>query len=122
MTTATGDEAYCYLTTTGRVTGRPHTIEIWFALVGRTVLLMAGGGDGADWVQNLRADPHVTVRFGREDADELPGVARLVASPSEEDALARRLLPAKYAPEYSGDLGGWARSALVVTVDLAAPA
>src|SRR5690606_17915662 len=23
-------EPYCYLTTTGRVTGRPHTIEIWF--------------------------------------------------------------------------------------------
>jgi hypothetical protein len=26
------DEEFCYLTTTGRVTGRPHEIEIWFAL------------------------------------------------------------------------------------------
>jgi hypothetical protein len=25
-------EAFCYLTTTGRRTGRAHTIEIWFAL------------------------------------------------------------------------------------------
>jgi hypothetical protein len=24
-------QAFCYLTTTGRVSGRPHTIEIWFA-------------------------------------------------------------------------------------------
>jgi len=25
-------EAFCYLTTTGRRTGRLHTIEMWFAL------------------------------------------------------------------------------------------
>ena len=25
-------EQYCYLTTTGRVSGRPHEIEIWFAV------------------------------------------------------------------------------------------
>ena len=24
-------EQFCYLTTTGRVTGRPHEVEIWFA-------------------------------------------------------------------------------------------
>ena len=29
---ALAGETYCYLTTTGRVTGKPHTIEIWFAL------------------------------------------------------------------------------------------
>lgn len=26
------DETFRYLTTTGRISGRPHTIEIWFAL------------------------------------------------------------------------------------------
>jgi hypothetical protein len=30
-------EQYCYLTTTGRVTAKPHTIEIWFALEGSTL-------------------------------------------------------------------------------------
>ncbi len=25
-------ESYCYLTTTGRKSGEPRTIEIWFAL------------------------------------------------------------------------------------------
>jgi hypothetical protein len=29
-----GAEPFCYLTTVGRVSGRPHTIEIWFALDG----------------------------------------------------------------------------------------
>jgi hypothetical protein len=31
------DLDYCYVTTTGRRTGSPHTIEIWFALHEDTV-------------------------------------------------------------------------------------
>jgi hypothetical protein len=34
-------EDFCYLTTTGRVTGRPHTIEIWFALEGGTLYTLS---------------------------------------------------------------------------------
>ena len=49
--------AFCYLTTRGRRTGRPHTIEIWFVAVGATAYLMAGGRDRSDWVRNLMADP-----------------------------------------------------------------
>ena len=36
-----GGQPDCYLTTTGRVSGRPHTIEIWFALQDRTLYLFA---------------------------------------------------------------------------------
>ena len=36
------DADFCYLTTTGRVSGRPHTIEIWFAVQGDAIYLMAG--------------------------------------------------------------------------------
>ncbi len=32
------DEEYCYLTTIGRVTGKPHEIEIWFGLNDKTHL------------------------------------------------------------------------------------
>ena len=38
----------------------------------------------------------------------------------EEDAMARRLLPEKYAPRYSGDLEDWRRRALPIAVDLQA--
>ncbi len=37
------DDDFCYLTTRGRVSGRPHEIEIWFALEGRTLYLLSGG-------------------------------------------------------------------------------
>ena len=111
-----GDD-YCYLTTTGRVSGRPHTIEIWFALVGRTLYLLAGSGERADWVRNARREPAVRLRLGEQD---YPALAR-VAPPGEEDALARRLLFEKYQPRYQGDLTEWARDALPVALDLGDP-
>jgi deazaflavin-dependent oxidoreductase (nitroreductase family) len=110
-----GDEDFCYLTTVGRVTGSPHTIEIWFGLVGESVYLLSGGGDRSDWVRNILRTPGVTV----EIADRtLGGRARIVTDP-EEDEAARDLLVAKYQPGYGGDLTNWRRRALVVAVDLA---
>jgi deazaflavin-dependent oxidoreductase (nitroreductase family) len=111
-------EAFCYLTTTGRVSGRPHTIEIWFALNGSTLYMLSGNGPHrrADWVRNLMKTPDVTVRIGDR---EFSGSARVIEG-GEEDALARRLLLEKYEPTYSGDLSDWGRTALPVAVDLEA--
>ena len=47
------DADFCYLTTTGRVSGRPHTIEIWFAVQGDAIYLMAGSRHRADLVRNI---------------------------------------------------------------------
>jgi deazaflavin-dependent oxidoreductase (nitroreductase family) len=58
-------EDYCYLTTTGRVSGRPHEIEIWFGLQNSTLYLLSGGGEASDWVKNLLKNPSVTVRIGK---------------------------------------------------------
>ena len=107
------DEEYCYLTTTGRVTGGPHEIEIWFALRGSTLYMLSGGGDRADWVKNLRQNPQVTVRI---NGDVFEGRAREPAD-GEEDDLARRLLVEKYE-KVPGRLAAWRRSALPVVVDL----
>lgn len=102
----------------GRVTGRPHTIEIWFGLSGRTLYILSGNGprQRADWVRNLMKTPEVSVRIGDR---EFAGRGRAVHE-AEEDALARRLLLAKYEPTYSGDLGEWGRTALPVAIDFAA--
>jgi deazaflavin-dependent oxidoreductase (nitroreductase family) len=114
---ALSGEDYCYLTTTGRVTGRPHEVEMWFDLgpEGRTLYMLAGGGDRADWVKNLRRDPVVAVRLGSE---RFEGRARVVTDP-EEDELARRLLVEKYERN-PGSLMDWGRTALPVAIDLTA--
>ena len=108
--------AFCYLTTTGRRTGRPHTIVIWFVVVGATAYLMAGGRDRADWVRNLMADAAVTLRVG---AESWAASGRVVQDGTPEDAEARRLMLAKYSTPGTGDLESWGRSALVVAIDVA---
>ena len=112
------DAQFCYLTTTGRVSGRPHTIEIWFARQDATLYLLSGGGDRADWVRNLRRRPEVEVRIGRRHGRAVQGRARALDPGTPEDELARDLLVAKYQPGYGGDLSGWRRSSLPVAVDL----
>lgn len=105
---------YGYLTTTGRVTGEPHTVEIWFAVEGDTVYLLSGSGGHSDWCRNLRQDPAVTFRVRTE---ELPGTAREVTDPGE-DAKARDLVTGKYQPGYGGDLTSWKRASAVFAIDL----
>src|SRR5215210_430323 len=111
---ALSGEDFCYLTTVGRVTGRPHTIEMWFALDDQTLYMLSGGRDGSDWVKNLRRTPEVTVRIAGE---RFEGRARAVEDP-REDELARSLLIEKYEST-PGSLSNWRRTALPVAVDLA---
>jgi deazaflavin-dependent oxidoreductase (nitroreductase family) len=108
------DESYCYLTTTGRVSGEPREIEIWFGLEGTTLYMLSGGRDRSDWVKNLMREPCVAVRIADRSFD---GRARLVDDP-DEDGLARRLLFEKYSPGYSGDLADWRARSLPIAVDL----
>jgi deazaflavin-dependent oxidoreductase (nitroreductase family) len=108
------DEDFCYLTTVGRVSGRPHEIEIWFAIESNSLYMLSGGRDRSDWVKNLRRNPEVTVRLAGEYFE---GQARLVES-EEEDELARRLLVEKYEHN-PGSLATWRRTALPIAVDLA---
>lgn len=108
------DLDFCYVTTVGRVTGKEHTIEIWFAVSDDTAYILAGAGYTSDWVKNAKRHPEVAVRIGTKT---FRGRARIVED-NDEDALARRLLLEKYGPRYSGDLDDWGRSALPVAIDL----
>lgn len=110
---STADLDHLYLTTTGRHTGRPHRIEIWFALVDGVAYLLSGGRDRSDWVRNLTVSPEVVVEIGGERRTR---IARVVTDPAE-DELARRAIVDKYAPRYRGDLGEWGRTSLVVAID-----
>ena len=118
-----GDADFCYLTTTGRVTGDRHTVELWFAIAGPTLFLMHEGSVArplSDWIRNLARDPAVTVRLAARDATEFSAQARLVDPASAEDRLGRDLLVQKYRSRWSGDLTSWGRNGVVVAIDLPA--
>ncbi len=109
-------EDFCYLTTTGRKSGRPHEIEIWFAIQSGTLFMLSGGGDAADWVKNIKADRQVRVRINSQNAALH---ARVVRPGTTEDQLARELLDRKYMGWRAGKkLSSWARNALPVAIDL----
>lgn len=108
-------EEYCYLTTKGRNTGKPHEIEIWFGVNGNSIYLLSGGGDGSDWVKNLRVDPNVMVRIGKQT---FKGTARIVRN-IEEESMARPMLAAKYQGWKEGEpMSEWGKTALVVGIEL----
>jgi deazaflavin-dependent oxidoreductase (nitroreductase family) len=109
-------EPYCYLTTTGRTTGDPHEIEIWFTAIGRSLYLISGGLDGSDWVKNLVARPLASVRVG---ASTYPVSGRVPVHPGEERTTAVAHLYRKYGDQVSGSLDDWQRDGFIVALDTA---
>ena len=108
------NEEYCYLTTTGRKSGNPHEIEIWFGAQGNSLYLLSGGGDDSDWVKNMRVNPNVTVRIAKYN---FIGVARII-NEEKEATIARHMLAGKYQGWKEGrQLSDWAKTALVVAID-----
>ena len=113
--TSLKDEAYCYLTTVGRISGNPHEIEIWFGIQGTRLYLMSGGGEQSDWVKNLKKDPAVTIRI---KGQAFHATAHIVTDETEQ-ASVRTLLADKYNErEADGLLSEWAQTALVVAFEL----
>ena len=108
-------EDYCYLTTTGRISGNPHQIEIWFGIHDHTLYLLSEGRDKSDWVRNLLKTPMVKVRIAKKNFD---ATARLVTD-EQEEMMARKMLATKYQQWRVGQkFSHWARTALVVGIDL----
>src|SRR5690606_29842869 len=109
-----------YLTTIGRVSGKAHEIEIWFAVepvsAGRTLYLLAGGRERSDWVRNVRQNAAVRFRVG---GTTYHGSARIVEPDEAVDSRARVVVAPKYGEcSADGELSDWARSSLPVVIEL----
>jgi deazaflavin-dependent oxidoreductase (nitroreductase family) len=105
---------YCYLTTTGRVTGRPHTIEIWFVVEDGSAWLFTEPDGDTDWVRNLRREPRVKLRVGANEVNARAEVVEVSRNAAVRSAVAERYQNA------DDGLDDWAREALVVRVTLEA--
>jgi deazaflavin-dependent oxidoreductase (nitroreductase family) len=62
--TQSGRNEYLYLTTIGRVSGEPREIEIWFVESHGNFYILAEHFHNAQWVKNIKRNPHVHVRVG----------------------------------------------------------
>ena len=58
------DEKYIFLTTRGRKTGNPHTVELWFAIAEMEIYLSHEGAY-TDWMKNILEDNRVEFKIGK---------------------------------------------------------
>jgi deazaflavin-dependent oxidoreductase (nitroreductase family) len=85
---------YLYLTTTGRVTGQPREIEIWFT-EHRGRFYLVAERESANWLRNIQSQPQVKVRVGNA---EFEAIARVVRDDRDPPLAAsvKALFDAKY--------------------------
>lgn len=69
---------FLYLTTTGRISGLPREIEIWYVEHDGRIYLLAEHFLKTKWVRNILADARVKVRIGSREGRESTGVARVL--------------------------------------------
>ena len=105
---------YAYLTTTGRTTGRPHRIEIWFTIIDGAAWVNSGGGRRSDWVKNLVAHPRLLLEIG---SDAWSASAKL------RDDLAKHSARERLAERYQGwatgqSLSNWAAESLLIQIEV----
>ena len=78
---AVKQQKFIHLTTVGRKTGKPHTVELWFA-VADDVIYLSHEGEKTDWIRNLIDNPDVSFTIGDVSSK---GEARIVRTgPSRE--------------------------------------
>jgi deazaflavin-dependent oxidoreductase (nitroreductase family) len=96
-------ERFLYLTTTGRRSGEPRHIEIWFVERGGKYYMVSERRGESNWVKNIKKTPEVSFSVGTrgDQGAEVPrtrGIGRAVRE-DEEPALVREvraLMDAKY--------------------------
>ena len=88
-------EEFLYLTTTGRVTGKPRAIEIWFVEKDGKYYILAEHRERADWVKNIARNPYIHARVGSAAFD---ATARVLDAERDRDAyrIAQKMMTEKY--------------------------
>jgi deazaflavin-dependent oxidoreductase (nitroreductase family) len=102
------------ITTTGRKTGRPRRIEIWFHnLDGR--LFITGLPGRRSWYANLVANPEFTFHLKESVQADLPARARPIVDEAERRALLSGLLQKLGGGR---DLEAWVEGSPLVEIEL----
>ena len=104
---------YIHFTTRGRRTGKPHMVELWFALGGGKVFL-SHEGKQTDWIKNLEKDASISAEIG---GFNFKGKAKVAVEGSSSRELGKKALYEKYYSKASQDvIDDWFSLSTVVEV------
>jgi len=111
--TAHARQSTVRLTTTGRKSGRQHTVTIWFVVAdAQRLYVQHVRGPEADWYKNLRKQPAVQLDFGR---GPVAAQATVVNDASEIQRILK-LIRGKYLLAWVVQLFGMARHAVAAEI------
>lgn len=85
-------EKFIHLTTTGRKTGKPRTVELWFAVNGGKVYL-SHEGEETDWMKNIKKNEQVAFEIAGRG---FTGKARYLKDGEDGAWIAKVALYEKY--------------------------
>ena len=85
-------QKFIHLTTVGRKTHNPHTVELWFAIRGNRVYLSHEGIE-TQWMKNIKKYGSVTFEIGGKN---FTGKAHVLEGGTEESWTAKVALYEKY--------------------------
>lgn len=91
-------QTYLYLTTTGHRSGKSHIIEIWFVEHEGCCYVVSEKGEASHWVRNIRANPAIRFRLGRDMNDGGAAAAGRAIIPVDASLIAavKAKMDAKY--------------------------
>jgi len=93
-------QKFIHLTTKGRKTGRPHTVELWFA-VGDGKVYLSHEGSETDWMKNLKQNGQVSFEIGGKN---FTGKAHYVEEGTDEAWQCKVALYEKYYGKAAKDV------------------
>lgn len=106
------DAKFAYLTTRGRRTGKPHTVEVWFANSDNTFYL-SHEGDYTDWMKNILKEEKVNLKISGIGFE---GRARIV-SEGESFQRGKHALYLKYYGQADSDvIDDWFSESTIVEI------
>jgi deazaflavin-dependent oxidoreductase (nitroreductase family) len=108
-------ERFLFLTTTGRKTGKPHKVELWFALDDGKIFL-SHEGEATDWMKNIRRNQHVTAMIGPKKLDALATITGESSASREKGK--KSLYEKYYGPAAKKIIDDWFELSTVVELTL----
>lgn len=80
------------ITTTGRKSGQPRRIEIWYHRLDGRYYITGTPNRPRDWYANLVANPDFTFHLKESATADLPATARPITEPAEREQVLDAIL------------------------------
>jgi deazaflavin-dependent oxidoreductase (nitroreductase family) len=107
----------CDITTTGRHSGQPRRIEIWYFLIDGQIYITGTPGP-RDWYANMQADPRFVFHVKQGAQADLPAHALPITDPAERERIMGEIMRSnQWFRAQKHNLAAWVAGSPLVAVE-----